>query len=432
MFVRRATIICGPNGCGKTSDLKAFYWGNKLRQRLIPENRHLPEPGGYARQGRLIGFLAPTVIGALASTLLFSGTSYPKAIERSNAILDAAHLLHLRNRSFRYLSGGEAQIVNLLCAIVGARHTVLMDDPFSMLDDLHRAAIVDIMSRLEGHQLASQIECTDLILTQVTACDESTTWVHAVDKLELALQVDSFVRQVFGELVQAVGSQSWGRNDAGNIELERLTLKTNRSRELFTPITATFEPGTHYLLRARNGAGKSLLLGAMAGHASNGLLNAAWRYMRGQVGYGVIIQGSLRFGGSHVPIFVPQHCELSTADEGPKHELGVILKQAGIGDRLLFKVMGALGVTGKRIGEYSLGEARFLSAIIGILTAIATPEVGWLFLDEVDARLDEERGSLVRNLIQIFIDSGGGVIEASHLNRKDNGKSTVISLQAPK
>lgn len=128
--------VIGPNGCGKSTLLLT------LAGLLRPRRGTVDRPGGhpalvFARPE--LQFLAPTV----AAELAHDGAA-PDAVA---AMLAALRLERAAERSVHRLSGGEQRRLSVGVALLGARSTILADEPTFGLD---RAGVAWVGSALRG------------------------------------------------------------------------------------------------------------------------------------------------------------------------------------------------------------------------------------------------------------------------------------------
>lgn len=134
--------IMGPNGAGKSTLLKVmaflesrttgeiFYHGE-----IIPKgdpSLELRRKFSVALQQSLL--LDGTVFQNIAIGLKLRG--FPKAVihEKVGLWLDRFQISHLAKKNVQFLSGGEAQRVNLARAMIVEPEILYLDEPFSALD----------------------------------------------------------------------------------------------------------------------------------------------------------------------------------------------------------------------------------------------------------------------------------------------------------
>lgn len=139
---RQVTAVVGPNGCGKSTlfDLLSFlrrpdegrllFQGqDAARADLAPLRRQI----GYVQQRPYLMNLS--VRDNIGLGLKFRGAARPAidaAVNRAAAELGLSPLL---GRDARKLSGGETQKVALARALVLQPEVIIMDEPFTYLDE---------------------------------------------------------------------------------------------------------------------------------------------------------------------------------------------------------------------------------------------------------------------------------------------------------
>lgn len=156
----KLTAIVGPNGCGKTTTMKAVagelpYEGNvqingRDLRTLKPWELSLKR--GVLPQSTAIAFPF-TVREVVQMGLIVNAHSNPKrTLEITAAALEAVDLAGFSGRFYQELSGGEQQRVQLarvLCQIWepvahGEPRFLLLDEPVSALDIRHQLAIMEL------------------------------------------------------------------------------------------------------------------------------------------------------------------------------------------------------------------------------------------------------------------------------------------------
>ncbi|MBS4190803.1 ABC transporter ATP-binding protein [Bacillus sp. FJAT-49705] len=152
--------IIGPNGSGKSTMLKIIY-------------RHLKQTSGvvtlyekdivYFAQKKLAQEISvvsqdtPVLFDFTVKDLVMMGrTPYKKWLDNDNhedfAIVEEsmrlANVLHLENRSFGQLSGGEKKRVMLARALAQQAKILVLDEPTNHLDIEHQYQLMDLVKDL--------------------------------------------------------------------------------------------------------------------------------------------------------------------------------------------------------------------------------------------------------------------------------------------
>ena len=141
-------IVClaGPNGCGKTtlfrlilgslplSDGHIFIDGTDI-QTLSPKERanliaYIPQ-----YHTPIFSYTALEVV-IMGRASHFSAFKMPKSIDRQAAFhaLEKVNALHLANRPYTSLSGGQRQLILIARAICQSAKILIMDEPAASLD----------------------------------------------------------------------------------------------------------------------------------------------------------------------------------------------------------------------------------------------------------------------------------------------------------
>jgi iron(III) transport system ATP-binding protein len=166
-----AVVVLGPSGCGKTTLLRLIAGLD------VPDDGHVAihgipvsEPGRVLvpphRRGVGLVFqdlaLWPhlTVRDNLAFVL--ASKALPKA-ERAARTEQALGLVRIESLATRYphqLSGGEQQRAALARAVVGEPRVLLLDEPFSSLDDELRTMLRAELTRLRRELMITMVYVT--------------------------------------------------------------------------------------------------------------------------------------------------------------------------------------------------------------------------------------------------------------------------------
>lgn len=151
-------VLFGPSGAGKTTILKAIAGIHKpdhgkiaINDRVLFENHTLFMPP----QKRKVGFVFQEYALFPHMNVLDNIHYGMKKNRRQQLNSHVEHLLaslsisHLINRFPRDLSGGEKQRVALVRALAQKPEILLMDEPFSALDEQTRRSGQEIVERLK-------------------------------------------------------------------------------------------------------------------------------------------------------------------------------------------------------------------------------------------------------------------------------------------
>ncbi len=147
--------VIGPNGAGKSTLLRVMgllepATGGSVRFQGEPVS---PANGLEVRRRMASAFQEPlladtTVRDNVALGLRFRGVDARQTSPRVDAWLMRLGIGHLGSRQARTLSGGEAQRTALARALVLEPELLLLDEPFSALDQPTREALLDDFARI--------------------------------------------------------------------------------------------------------------------------------------------------------------------------------------------------------------------------------------------------------------------------------------------
>ncbi|MCS0673585.1 ABC transporter ATP-binding protein [Cytobacillus firmus] len=152
--------IIGPNGSGKSTMLKIIY-------------RHLKQTSGFvtlyekdildisqkklAQELAVVSQETPVLFDFTVKDLVMMGrTPYKKWLAADNredfAIVEEsmmlANVIHLKNRTFSQLSGGEKKRVMLARALAQQANLLILDEPTNHLDIEHQYQLMDLVKDL--------------------------------------------------------------------------------------------------------------------------------------------------------------------------------------------------------------------------------------------------------------------------------------------
>jgi NitT/TauT family transport system ATP-binding protein len=159
------TCLLGPSGCGKSTLLNAIAGLERLNAgRVDVVSNHdssSPQPPrlGYVFQDpRLLNW--KRVEENLTFALKGMGVPHPEWPERLRKYLELVGLSEFRNQYPLYLSGGMRQRVGLARGLVIEPEVLLMDEPFSKLDQLTARRL-----REETLQICARLKQTSVLVT---------------------------------------------------------------------------------------------------------------------------------------------------------------------------------------------------------------------------------------------------------------------------
>ncbi len=95
--------------------------------------------------------MTTTVEDEIAFALCNLGLTAAQVVSRVEAVLCACGIACLRDRKLASLSGGQKQLVCLASALALRPRVLLLDEPYSMLDDISRQMIRDVLTRMPAY-----------------------------------------------------------------------------------------------------------------------------------------------------------------------------------------------------------------------------------------------------------------------------------------
>jgi osmoprotectant transport system ATP-binding protein len=152
-------VLVGPSGCGKTTSLRMI---NRLIDptggRILIDGKDI-QRSNPAELRRGIGYVIQqaglfphrTIEDNIATVPRLIGWPKPKARDRARELMDLVGLDQAMARRYPHqLSGGQQQRVGVARALAADPPVLLMDEPFSAVDPIVRAALQDELLRLQG------------------------------------------------------------------------------------------------------------------------------------------------------------------------------------------------------------------------------------------------------------------------------------------
>jgi len=260
--------LIGPNGAGKTTLLQTLSYLLKpfqgeifFRGRKVEQNHSVLE---YRRKLAMV-FQEPllfdaTVFHNVESGLKIRGMKKGEIHAKVMEQLDRFGISHLRDRSARTLSGGEAQRTSLARAFALQPEILLLDEPFSSLDPPTRDSLIEDMEhilqqtrttavfathdRLEALRLSNRMAVmnegrilqigspAEVMNHPVNEMVASFVGVETILTGSVIKQSGgTFIASMEGQEIEAVGDAHFGETVVLCIRPENVTLSTRFSQE---------------------------------------------------------------------------------------------------------------------------------------------------------------------------------------------------------
>jgi len=172
--------LVGHNGSGKSTFLQILvgllkassgsilFYGDPVEKEK--DFRKVRAHIGLVFQNADDQLFSPTVLEDVCFGLLNQGLSPEKARNRAFETLDKLGLNGFENRITYRLSGGEKRLVALATVLVMAPEVLLLDEPFTGLDESTRDHIIDILNHLDISYIIVSHEFDSLARTTRDIC----------------------------------------------------------------------------------------------------------------------------------------------------------------------------------------------------------------------------------------------------------------------
>jgi molybdopterin-binding protein len=159
--------VIGPNGAGKSTLLRVMGLLEAPTAGSVRfQGERVSAREGLAIRRRMASvFQDPlltdaTVRDNVALGLRFRGVAGPRLAPRVTEWLEQLGIAHLASRPARTLSGGEAQRTALARALVLEPELLLLDEPFSALDQPTREGLIEDLGGILRHRRATAVLVT--------------------------------------------------------------------------------------------------------------------------------------------------------------------------------------------------------------------------------------------------------------------------------
>ena len=156
--VHEGEVVCvvGPNGAGKTTLLQALCCLLRpSRGEIVFRGQRIETEYPVLQYRRRVAMVFQeallfdsTVYNNVASGLKLRGLHGSKVRESVEEQMERFGIAHLRDRSARKLSGGEAQRTSLARAFAIKPEIIFLDEPFASLDQPSRESLMDDLQRI--------------------------------------------------------------------------------------------------------------------------------------------------------------------------------------------------------------------------------------------------------------------------------------------
>lgn len=209
----RCLAVLGPNGCGKTSLVRAMLG----LQPLTEGARAAPRVIGYVPQavGRRLGYAVLDVVamGRVARRGLFA---QPTGGDRrvAAAALAEVGLQALAGAAFDPLSGGEKQLVYLARALATEANTLVLDEPASALDLRNQDRFLQVVDRLRADGRHAILFTTHLPQHASAVADDALLLFGSEDRLHGpvdAVMTERHLSRLYGLPVRIVDLDAGAR-----------------------------------------------------------------------------------------------------------------------------------------------------------------------------------------------------------------------------
>jgi tungstate transport system ATP-binding protein len=189
-----ALSVVGPNGAGKTSLLQTLaHLATPFEGHVLFNGRRVGADCSVLEYRRAVAMafqesllFDTSVEQNVASGLRIRGLGKSAASKIVSEYLDLFSISHLRRRSARSLSGGEAQRTSLARAFATKPHVMFLDEPFASLDPGSREPLIDDIQRVLGQTRTTLVLVTHDLMEALRLSDRI-----AVMEAGRILQIDT-------------------------------------------------------------------------------------------------------------------------------------------------------------------------------------------------------------------------------------------------
>ena len=168
--------IIGPNGSGKSTLLKTIYRAHKATAGSVYlngeemdqlSNKEIARRMAVVTQENQVSFdfsVMEIMMIARYSHRSFLSKNSGNDTALCEEALDSVGMLHMKNRSFLSLSGGEKQKVLIASAFARQPELIVLDEPTNHLDVGYQFLIMDIMKKQQSATIFTSIHDMNMAL----------------------------------------------------------------------------------------------------------------------------------------------------------------------------------------------------------------------------------------------------------------------------
>jgi iron complex transport system ATP-binding protein len=170
----KLTFILGQNGSGKSTFLKILAGLLPVQKGSIKISGKESTKLSFSERSKMTGFLNQShkaVFPFSVSDVVLTGRAgfinyIPKKtdIEAAGQAMETAGILHLKNRNYAELSGGERQLVMIARLLAQDPKILLLDEPTTHLDFTNQSHLIKLLKKLvkEGLTIVAVIHDPNL------------------------------------------------------------------------------------------------------------------------------------------------------------------------------------------------------------------------------------------------------------------------------
>ena len=251
---REVLAIIGPNGGGKSTLLRVMGLLQRPNSGTVLFRGEHAFDGNSLRLRRRIAtvFQEPLLVNATvyenaALGLQLRGAAGRDIARRLDPWLERLGIAHLRQRSARSLSGGEAQRTSLARALVLEPEILLLDEPFSALDPASREALLrDFQPIIRDSGITTVFVTHDR--NEAFGLAGRVGVLHQGRLLQIGAREDVFRRPASEAVAEIVGVENLLPGVVEDCEEEWTVIRVNQNR---FKVAGRFRPGAKVVVCLR-------------------------------------------------------------------------------------------------------------------------------------------------------------------------------------